>query len=38
VSFGAFMLAWVLWGEDTEAQTAAVASPVAVSADTRELS
>jgi signal peptidase II len=41
VSLGAFLLAWVLWGEDTEAATAAAAaaaSPVAVSADTRELS
>jgi signal peptidase II len=41
VSFGAFLLAWVLWGEDTEVQPAA--EPVAVPAsatvpvDPREL-
>ena len=38
VSIGAVLLAWVLWGEDTETQAAAVAAPVAVPADTRELS
>ena len=38
VSLGAFLLAWVLWGEDAEAQNATVQAPVAVSADTRELS
>jgi signal peptidase II len=38
VSFGAVLLAWVLWGEDTETQSAAVPAPVSVSADSRELS
>ncbi len=38
VSIGAFLLAWVLWGEDTETEAAGVRAPVTVSADTRELS
>ena len=38
VSLGAFLLAWVLWGEDAEAETAAspVAAPVTV--ESQELS
>lgn len=38
VSLGAFLLAWVLWGEDAEAET--VASPVAapVTVESQELS
>lgn len=38
VSIGAVLLAWVLWGEDTEPQSAAVPARVPVSADSRELS
>lgn len=42
VSIGAFMLAWVLWGEDAAAERAALASPaspaVPVSAEPREFS
>jgi signal peptidase II len=39
VSIGAFLLAWVLWGEDTESETVGVAAPATVpGADTRELS
>ena len=38
VSIGAVLLAWVLWGEDTETQTAAAPARVQVSADSRELS
>jgi hypothetical protein len=38
VSLGAFLLAWVLWGEDTETEAAGARAPVAVSSDTRELS
>jgi signal peptidase II len=39
VSVGAFLLAWVLWGEDTEAEAVAVPTPATVpGADTRELS
>jgi len=41
VSLGAFLLAWVLWGEDSEAQTATesvvVQAPATVVADSREL-
>jgi len=36
VSLGAFLLAWVLWGEDAEAE--AVPVPATISADSRELS
>jgi signal peptidase II len=40
VSLGAFLLAWVLWGEDTEAENVAVSAPatVAVTGESRELS
>ena len=39
VSIGAFLLAWVLWGEDSESETVAVPTPATVpGADTRELS
>ena len=39
VSIGAFLLAWVLWGEDAEAEAVAVPTPATVpGADTRELS
>ncbi|HVX38519.1 MAG TPA: signal peptidase II [Gemmatimonadaceae bacterium] len=38
VSLGAFLLAWVLWGEDTEPQQASVPAPVAVTSEPRELS
>lgn len=42
VSLGAFLLAWVLWGEDTEspsaATSAAVPAPVAVTNEPREFS
>ena len=42
VSIGAFLLAWVLWGEDSETQsrrpTVGVPSPATVPVDPRELS
>jgi signal peptidase II len=39
VSIGAFLLAWVLWGEDAEAESVAVpAAAAAVSGESRELS
>ena len=42
VSLGAFLLAWVLWGEDAEAQavpeTVGVPAPATVAAEPRELS
>ena len=38
VSIGAVLLAWVLWGEDTETQAVAAPARVQVSADSRELS
>jgi signal peptidase II len=40
VSLGAFLLAWVLWGEDTEAERAGVSVPATstVTGDSRELS
>jgi signal peptidase II len=39
VSIGAFLLAWVLWGEDSEGEAVPVATPATVpGADTRELS
>lgn len=39
VSIGAFLLAWVLWGEDTETSPASVPTPVrAVTGETRDLS
>jgi signal peptidase II len=42
VSLGAFLLAWVLWGEDAEAETVAMPSPAAAAVtgvgESRELS
>jgi signal peptidase II len=40
VSLGAFLLAWVLWGEDTETEMVAVSTPsaVTVTGESRELS
>jgi signal peptidase II len=38
VSLGAFLLAWVLWGEDVERETVAVPAPATVAAEQRELS
>lgn len=38
VSVGAFLLAWVLWGEDAESQTVSMPAPASVSGEPRELS
>jgi signal peptidase II len=38
VSIGAFLLAWVLWGEDTESESVAVPAPATVTGESRELS
>ncbi len=38
VSLGAFLLAWVLWGEDTEAERVSVPTTSTVTGETRELS
>ena len=38
VSIGAFLLAWVLWGEDAEVESVAVPAPATVSGESRELS
>jgi hypothetical protein len=38
VSLGAFLLAWVLWGEDTERENVPAVAPAAVTAESRELS
>lgn len=38
VSVGAFLLAWVLWGEDTEAEGVTVPAPATVTGESRELS
>jgi signal peptidase II len=38
VSIGAFLLAWVLWGEDSEADAVAVATPATVTGESHELS
>jgi signal peptidase II len=38
VSLGAFLLAWVLWGEDTEAERVSVPSAATVAGESRELS
>ena len=38
VSLGAFLLAWVLWGEDAERENAPVVATAAVTAEPRELS
>ena len=37
VSLGAFLLAWVLWGEDADTETVSVAAPTPIPADSREL-
>lgn len=38
VSIGAFLLAWVLWGEDAEADVVAVPTPATVPGEPHELS
>jgi len=38
VSIGAFLLAWVLWGEDSQSDAVSVGTPATVSGDTRDLS
>ena len=38
VSLGAFLLAWVLWGEDSAADHVPASAPVAVTTESRELS
>jgi hypothetical protein len=38
VSVGAFLLAWVLWSEDTQPDLVAVPASSAVNTDSRELS
>ncbi|MEO6879004.1 MAG: signal peptidase II [Gemmatimonadaceae bacterium] len=38
VSLGAFLLAWVLWGEDTQYESTPVPAPAAVTVEPRELS
>jgi hypothetical protein len=40
VSIGAFLLAWVLWGEDTESDSVSVPTPApaTVTGEPRELS
>jgi signal peptidase II len=38
VSIGAFLLAWVLWGEDTQTDTVSVSPAAAMAGDTHELS
>ncbi len=38
VSLGAFLLAWVLWGEDSESRNVAVTAPATVSGEPREFS
>jgi signal peptidase II len=38
VSLGAFLLAWVLWGEDTQSESMPVPAPAAVTVEPRELS
>jgi signal peptidase II len=37
VSLGAFLLAWVLWGEDTDAEMVSVPAPATVTGEPREL-
>jgi signal peptidase II len=37
VSLGAFLLAWVLWGEDADVESVSLAAPAAIPADSREL-
>ena len=38
VSLGAFLLAWVLWGEDAETERVSVPARVPVAGESRELS
>jgi len=38
VSLGAFLLAWVLWGEDTETERVAMPATTSMTGETRELS
>ena len=38
VSLGAFLLAWVLWGEDADGETVTVSTSTPIPADSRELS
>jgi hypothetical protein len=38
VSLGAFLLAWVLWGEDTESERVAMPATTSMTGETRELS
>jgi signal peptidase II len=38
VSLGAFLLAWVLWGEDSEPRTVSVPATASMSGEPRELS
>jgi signal peptidase II len=38
VSLGAFLLAWVLWGEDAEIESVPAPAPATVTADSREIS
>jgi signal peptidase II len=38
VSIGAFLLAWVLWGEDTESESVPVPAPATVRGESHELS
>lgn len=38
VSLGAFLLAWVLWGEDTAAESASVPAPATIAGESGELS
>jgi signal peptidase II len=38
VSLGAFLLAWVLWGEDADTETVPVPTPATITGEPRELS
>jgi signal peptidase II len=38
VSFGAFLLAWVLWGEDTAIERASLPAPATIAGESSELS
>jgi signal peptidase II len=38
VSMGAFLLAWVLWGEDTAAERAAAPAPATIAGESGEVS
>jgi len=37
VSLGAFLLAWVLWGEDADVESVSLAAPATIPAESREL-